>query len=158
VINQMSLVNLKLEDQRDKFIKLIELCHPQGNRANKVTVVFDGQPDVYSPARHSEVKEIFSSGETADDKIKSMVRLANIKKNIVVVTDDRDIQFAVRGEGANIMPTVEFIQKLNKTLPKAKKPSRQGSSRPVDKVTRAEEDSITKELKDVWIKRDKKSE
>ena len=63
---------------------------------------------------------------------------------------------AVRAEGATIMPTAEFLQRLEKTRSGAKKSPGKGSAGPVNKVTRAQEDSITKELKDVWIKRNKK--
>src|SRR3989338_5991790 len=97
IIHQIpKLANGTLEEQRQKLIAYIEQLRPQGSPSNQVTIVFDGQPQMMQSLMRSPVKVTFSQNESADDKIKKLVYEAGNKKNIVVVTNDRDIQYAVR--------------------------------------------------------------
>ncbi len=134
-----NLSSKKLEEQRAGLIRYIELKSPQGN--NSVTIVFDGKEDVYSPAVDSKVRIIYTKGESADEKIKKMVKASSQVKSIVVVTDDRDIQYSVRAAGAKISSVHDFLHQ--KPAPKS------GRSR---KVSRESEQKINEELKDIWLK------
>ena len=136
-----NLSSKKLEDQRTGLIRYIELNAPQGN--NAVTIVFDGQIDVYSPAVQSKVKVIYSKGESADDKIKRMVKSASNAKSIVVVTDDRDIQYSVRASGAKVSSVADFLKNKSSS-----------TSGPAQKISRQQAQEITEELEDIWLKDD----
>lgn len=136
----MPLINQsKLEDQRSGLIRFIEANAPQGN--NAVTIVFDGQEDVSSPPVRSHVKVIYSKGESADDKIKKIVKTSSQVKSIVVVTDDRDIQYSVRASGAKVMSVGVFLKQKNTKISVKKQ-----------KIDRHTADEITAELEDLWLK------
>ncbi|MFH1655847.1 MAG: NYN domain-containing protein [Candidatus Omnitrophota bacterium] len=135
----------KLKFSRNALIQFIEENRPQGSNKNKVTVVFDGKEDIlpYKIATSSEV--IFTKNESADDRIKKIVEKAKNPKQLVVVTDDRELRFSVRLNGAKLMSVVEFISAKNKGRQKEPKEDREVI--PVD-VERA----ITEELKNIWLK------
>lgn len=96
---------------------------------------------MYSPAVISKVKVIYSKGEIADDKIKRMVRESKQAKNIVVVTNDRDIQYAVGAAGAKVCTVEDFLKKKSS-----------GSAQVDAPISRIQKDQITDEMKDIWLK------
>ena len=137
VYKMPSLENKTLEDQRYGLIQHIERNAPQGS--NAVTIVFDGRSDVYSPRVDSCVDVVYSRGESADDKICKMVQQFVYKKRIVVVTDDRSIQYSVRSQGARICNVGEFLKsKEIKSVVYEKKVSRYAAK------------EITEEFKEIW--------
>src|SRR5437762_110274 len=99
----------KLEDQRLKLIRYLEIHQPQGSSRNQITIVFDGKFGVFGSAESGTIKVVFSKDETADELIKSMVDAAANHKNIVVVSDDRSVQYAVRALGAQVKAVSEFM-------------------------------------------------
>ncbi len=112
VIHQMPQLDQgKLEVQRLGLIHHIEHHRPQGSIKNKVTVVFDGQGGHLSAPLSSMIETVFSVGESADEKIKTIVDQSKNARNIVVVTDDRDVQSAVRQSGAQVVSVNEFLSK-----------------------------------------------
>lgn len=142
-----------LEESRLKLIQWIERQAPQGSRHNKVTIVFDGRADVFSwDRRESSVRVLFTSGESADDRIKAIVNEDGHPKTIVVISDDREIQSAVRQVGAQVMAVDAFAQK--------KKPSGQSKSRqkskddvlPTKSIPLRTQAQINQELEDLWLK------
>lgn len=152
VINKINdLFNQKLETQRNSFLELIERNNPQGARKNKVTVVFDGQMDVFGSRHEGDVNVIFSSGETADDRIKRFVRNADNKKNIIVVTDDREIIYAVRQEGAQICSSNDFISKIYSKKNHLKTVQKKKDQEDHKNISKALEDKVNKELEDLWL-------
>jgi predicted RNA-binding protein with PIN domain len=73
-------------------------------QANDVTVVFDGS-NVPLPApsseRHGQVRVIFSrQGETADTVIKRLAAAAPPDRQVVLLSDDRELRSAVQARGA----------------------------------------------------------
>ncbi len=130
-----------LEESRKSLISFIERTRPQGSSKNLVTVVFDGKPGMISGMRSNSVKIIFTERTNADEKIKRIVDQAKIKKNIVVVTDDKEIQFYVCQLGAKKMSIEQFFIKKE-------------ANGPVDsrRVSHVQEHEINQELKDVWLK------
>ena len=146
-----------LQDQREQLIRWLELAQPQGSIKNAVTIVFDGRSGMFSGASSSSIKIIFSQDETADLKIKSMVTQSAHKKNIVVVSNDRDIQYAVRALGAKVMSVQEFLGKDQSTklgkagaLPSSKKED-------VKRISSVVESKITSEMAEIWLKRKKEN-
>lgn len=142
----------KLEDQRLDLIRLIEKHSPQGSSKNCVTIVFDGKLDVFGGMRSTAAQIIFSQGESADDKIRSIVAQAKNTKNIVVVTDDRDIQYAVGALGAQVIGAQEFLKKCRspgKAKPQRVKRTKVATEKYISKI---DESRITSELGTIWLK------
>ncbi len=153
VIHQMpECDSLKLEAQRLKLVQFIENHRPQGSVKNKVTVVFDGQGGLIQAPISSMIETIFSVGETADEKIKDIVEEAKNRKNIIVVTDDRDIQIAVRKSGAAIMSVAEFLLKSQRSYGKSsiKGTSGRGTQK---NISHTDEYNINIELSKIWLKK-----
>ncbi len=108
---------------------------------------------MWGPASFSTVKVIFTSGESADEKIKEIVSQAQNKKQIVVVTDDRAIQYYVRSLGAAVMSVADFLAKFNSPYGKVKMALE--SLGPVEStkgIPKALEYQITAELARLWLK------
>jgi predicted RNA-binding protein with PIN domain len=139
----------KLEDQRWYLVRFIEQHRPQGSMNNRVTVVFDGNTDVYGGMRSTTVKVVFSQGEPADDTIRKIVEQAENTKDIVVVSDDRDIQYAVRALGAKTVGTLVFLGKVRD--PK-RTDSRKGPSPERERyISKNDEFKITSEFSRIWL-------
>ncbi len=154
----------KLEDQRRNLVHFIEQRSPQGSSKNCVTIVFDGDQDVFGGMKSTAATILFSQGESADDKIRSIVAEAKNTKNIVVVTDDRDIHYAVGALGAKAIGVSQF---LSKGQPAGKKkPIAQTNTKQAKKVSpesekyisKTDESKITSELGKIWLKSDDESE
>jgi len=159
VINKMPQpLPHKLEDQRHQLIRFIENHQPEGSLKNQVVIVFDGQCGVSSPSMVSRVKVIFSKGETADDKIKRLVEESSNSKMIRVVSDDREIQYSIRANGAKVVSVAEFLRAgAKKGAGKSK--ARSGhvdASRPSKNISRTVESSINRELEEIWLRKKKK--
>ena len=112
---------------------------------NAATIVFDGKTDVWGGmgSGSSSVRVIFAQGQSADEKIIRMVEEAAHKKNVVVVTDDRSLKYAVRALGAKVSGVQTFLG--------------QGSSAPAGRVesgkniSKISEHKITSELTEIWL-------
>lgn len=154
-----------LEEQRRTLIDFIERHRPQGSLNNQVTVVFDGNEDIFGGMDSKTVKIFFSLRESADDKIKKIVARSKNPKDIIVVTDDRDIQYAVRALRARVSSTESFLNKAKgseqrsaeagKSLGRHKK----GFSRETPKyIPKTEEARINSELGKIWLGSKKKRE
>lgn len=137
----------KLEDQRRHLIQWVGSRAPQGSLRNTVTIVFDGRTDVWSPGTSSSVRVVFSQGETADEKIIRMVEEAAHKKNVVVVTDDRALQYSVRALGAKVSGVQAF---LGRGVSAHVSPSESEKN-----ISKTLEHKITSELTQVWIEKRK---
>ena len=153
IIPALPALDLKrLEEAREGLIRLIEIHRPQGSLSNKVTIVFDGQAEFFGQTHAGAVKIVFSRGESADDCIKRMVSDSKQKKNIVVVTNDRDIRFFVRAQGARIVSVEDFVKKLRADfLRKGTNPS-SPSGEDSKYISKTLEFQITSELEEIWIK------
>jgi predicted RNA-binding protein with PIN domain len=135
----------KLKFSRNALLWFVEEKRPQGSRKNKVTVVFDGKEDVLPYKIDSSAEVIFTKNESADDKIKRIVEKSQNPKQVVVVTDDRELRFFVRRLGAKLMSVVEFISLKDKTQAPPPKDDK--------KIIPAHiERAITEELKGIWLK------
>ena len=146
IIKKSSFDSESLKGSRDFLLALIRQSKLLKSKNNKVTVVFDGKSDVFDytyPA--GELKVIYSKGENADELIKRIVQASPSPKNIVVVSEDRQILFFVRGCGAKIMDTKEFIRKIEPVdnAPKDHNPKLE--------ITAKQASDITKELQRLWL-------
>jgi predicted RNA-binding protein with PIN domain len=143
----------KLEDQRKHLVKFVEFYRPQGSLKNSVIIVFDGKAGMDSRMQTTTVKVSFSQDESADDKIKNFVAKAHNKKNIIVVTDDRDIQYAIRALGAKRMGVKEFLSRKKPVLKKSRiKYEGAGQIENSKIISKSQEFEITSDLEKIWLK------
>jgi predicted RNA-binding protein with PIN domain len=129
-----------LRDQRDRLLRYIEEKRPQGSASHRVTVVFDGQPDVTSPPWPGPTQVRFSPGPDADKIIKDLVDGSGNPRDTVVVTDDKAIRRWVRGTGARVLSCTDFIAAAAAPLP----------PRRAETLDPADADAINEEMKDLW--------
>ena len=128
-----------------RYLKEGDLC---GSPKNQMTVVFDGQPGICYPQRASSIKIVFSSKETADDKIKSLVAQAKNKKSLYVITDDKALGQSVRGLGAKTISIKDFFGKMEPGAKASAVKRPESSEKYIPKVV---EFKINDELKKIWI-------
>jgi len=155
ISNQLPVKALdNLEDQRRNLVRLIENTRPQGSLRNKVTVIFDGVSGYENTQISPIINVVFSRDESADNKIKRMVEKATQKSQMIVVTNDRDIQYSVRANGAKTMDVKTFLdQGKKKVVSRNKKP---GPKEDRGKnIPKSVEFKITDEMKDIWINKKK---
>ena len=120
-----------------------------GSSKNKVILVFDGYPH-----RDHKIQEgvcldiIFSRVISADEKIKKMVEESGNRKNIIVVSDDKELRFTVKAAGALILGVEEFLaQKDQKGLRAEEEDSLSDL-----KISSVEMLKINRELGKIWLK------
>ncbi|MBF0483165.1 MAG: NYN domain-containing protein [Candidatus Omnitrophica bacterium] len=156
IIHQMPEADKgSLESLRDRLAQLVSGQRPQGSLRNKVTIVFDGQPGFLSPNSFNDVKIIFSSDESADDKIKKLVEYSDNPKAIVVVTDDNGIRNVVRSLGAGVMSVKDFLNKGSRNAAVANKKTGVIQGSQDKKLSSSRERQINEEFEKRWIKNSK---
>ena len=102
----------KSVNPRKALINYIQDNGLTGSRNNKVIVVFDGFKNLDDTFYGCEV--VFSGERKADDIIKNKVKNAHNKRQIVVVSDDREIIDSIKAEGAVSISVFGFIKKKHK--------------------------------------------
>ncbi|MFA4854697.1 MAG: NYN domain-containing protein [Candidatus Omnitrophota bacterium] len=119
-----------------------------GSRNNKVILVFDGYP-----AQGQAVLEdpglvcLFSRMIEADEKINKLVEESAQPRNIIVVSDDRQVQSGARLLHARVCGVKEFIcGKKNKGV---LDPDR--GERDENKISYANMQKVNAELKKKWL-------
>ncbi|UCC95737.1 MAG: NYN domain-containing protein [Candidatus Omnitrophota bacterium] len=110
-----------------------------GSKNNKVIIVFDGEP--YS-LPHYDFEVIYSHQMTADEIIKRKVQKLENKRQVIVVSDDREIQDFARSQGAHTQKITEFV--------KAKKSGKRKEDEKAISYTLAHQ--ITEEMRKIWLK------
>ncbi len=144
IIKQIPSLKLnKLKTARDSLISFIEKYHPQGSLKNKITIVFDGNKDVLSYGHNYPFDVVFSIDESADDKIRKIVQQSKNPKNIVVVTDDRELKFLVRSLQARTINVQEFLGKAKKDTNKIQDEKR---------LSISAKEEIAEELRKIWLR------
>ncbi|MDD5044155.1 MAG: NYN domain-containing protein [Candidatus Omnitrophica bacterium] len=135
----------KLEEGRNALVRLIadkKLC---GSPKNKATIVFDGANDVFAPRLAGPCEIIFTKNESADEKIKKLVAAEKNPRQVVVVSDDKEIIFFIRSLGASPLGVSEFLGEKEKSPPR---PRQEVTER---KLTYSEAAKINEELKKIWL-------
>ena len=149
VIKQIDALKAKkLRFGREALIRFIEQKRPQGSPRNKVTLVFDGKAEFSGPQEKTSLNVIFSKSGSADDKIKKMVENCSDPRNIVVVTDDRQVMYYCRSVGSRVSSVREFmnaggVRKKNKSVV-------QIPDKPKCDSRTAE--AITEQMRKIWLK------
>lgn len=147
--------DVALEQGRQALLAMINHERPQGSLRNAVTVVFDGKDDVWGAPSGGIARVVFTSGQSADDYIKNTVELSQDKKNIVVVSNDKEIVCYARKLGTKVMDVRKFLS--HKVV------AHKGVSRRKNYVEKdhktidsSMEYRINKEFENIWLR--KKSE
>jgi predicted RNA-binding protein with PIN domain len=148
VIDGWNLINKVSELKRAEFpwqelVFYIRRNRLSGSKNNKVTIVFDGRFNLEDFKRTEDFELIFSGQRPADVVIKEKVRHYKNRKQIIVVSNDRDIINYIRSLGANSLKVEEFLKK------KEKKKTCFDKSKNIDYRTQRQ---ITEELKQIWLK------
>ena len=146
VVKQLpELMDRKLREGREELVKILQYAKPQGN--NRVTVVFDGTDDGFinstAQIKGYNIGVAFSQGESADDRIRHLVKRDSSPNGITVVTDDRDLRSSVKIHGAKVLFVKEFIK------PKEKQ-SKTPNNRIKNRIPQNEQIEINDELKKLW--------
>ena len=83
-----------------------------------------------------------------------LVDEATNRKSVIVVTNDRAVQYAVKALGAKAIEVGEFMIKGDPGLLKSARPPSAKKQRqdPPKDISLALEDEINKELKSFWLK------
>ena len=150
IIHQMPLnASDSLNDQRNALIGFIEKNHPQGSHKNEVTIYFDGKPGRDTPKQTAGIYSVFTMEASADDMIIGKVGSVNNPKMMVVVTDDRAIQYNVRAKGAKIVKVKDLLKARHKSSADSNDVVQGKKS-----IPKSVERAINDELKDIWGKKD----
>ncbi|MCX5656940.1 MAG: NYN domain-containing protein [Candidatus Omnitrophica bacterium] len=131
--------------ERDDFLRFLETERPFGSLHNRVTIVFDGHPELTLRRRESILRVIFSRDESADERIKKMVENSG-EKNLVVVSDDNDVKYMAKINGARVLGAIEFLVKKERRVPIVHEEEKKISSDTPAGIR------ITRELERIWIK------
>ncbi|MFH0826785.1 MAG: NYN domain-containing protein [Candidatus Omnitrophota bacterium] len=137
------------------FIRIHKLC---GKPKNKGLVVFDGYKDLsWQGGSCPDIEVVFSRRETADERIKRIVEAGNRPKNLVVVSDDREIAFFARQAGAQPMSVEDFLCRahpVRRLQATAEKKSKRQKEEPDPKISYSLMHKINQELSQIWLKED----
>ncbi len=125
-----------------EYIRLNGIC---GSKSNRVIVIFDGYPP-YSPFtyEHSNFEVIFSCDITADQKIKDILEKSEDTKNVVVVSNDKEICFFARQCRAQAKGVEDFLKKPENKVSQADKSQ--------SSLTYTQAHNINEELRKKWLK------
>lgn len=102
-------------------------------RRAKVQVVFDGAPDADFPdgRRYKSVQIMYARpGSDADTRIKALVDKSSYKRDLVVISSDRDLSSYVSRRGARVMSSDRFKSILGDSITRG--PSKPGDNESVD--------------------------
>ncbi|MFZ2938405.1 MAG: NYN domain-containing protein [Candidatus Omnitrophota bacterium] len=156
VIDGYNIINHPLFERSHKqsgqpalnIISFIRQKRLTGSLKNKIILVFDGFPQTSSNnCDYGEVSVIFSRKISADEKIKKIVEESLNRKNIIVVSNDREIKCAVNSLGACSMQIEAFVNKKEKNHKPAKKESLK------DELNYSQKHDINEELEKAWLKK-----
>ena len=143
----------RLQEARTGFLTFVEHNRPHGSQKNRLSVVFDGSAQVFGYRENYSFEVIFTAGETADEKIKEMVASSSRPKDIVVVTDDRELLYSVRALQAKTMGTIEFLNKAAKLDRAQKKDKSSSDAEGRSELNIVEREKITEEVSRIWLKK-----
>lgn len=94
---------------------------------------------------------VYSGDKTADERIKEIVEARDNRRNVVVVSDDKEIMYFARAAHCTAMSVEEFLCK--NVDAKIMKKRQDASSKDLsDIISYSEMSKINKELREKWLK------
>lgn len=143
----LASANKKIRDPKAALLEFIKINRLTGSLKNKIVLVFDGYPDDSGKNRdNADIEIIFSRHESADERIKRMVENSSGRKNIIVVSDDREIRFCVKAAGASCLGVEEFTHRSLKPAHLQKTETRK------TELSYSQIQKINQEFKKIWLK------
>lgn len=88
----------------------------------KLKVVFDGVPDDEFPenCKFKSVHIMYARpGSDADSRIKSIIRKSSYKRDLIIVSSDRDLVHFAKSQGTKVISSVKFRSILQECYLKA---------------------------------------
>jgi len=147
-INHITFTSIrkKTKDPQRALLNFLSSRRSGRTSKNKITVVFDGYPKASTQKlEETGIDIVFSKEETADARINRMVETSKSPGNIVVVSDDREIQFFIKSAGARSTGVEEFIN------PQVR-PQRKEEDTIKPELNYSQISKINQELKELWLK------
>lgn len=95
------------------------------------------------PLDDGNIKVIFSRNESADLRIKKIAELVANPKNLIVVSDDKEISFFIKSCGAKSISVEEFLGSKDK--------AGKLSVLSEEELTYSQMHKINEELKKLWL-------
>jgi len=149
-------LNKKTEDKKFALLDFIRLSLLCGKSNNKAMVVFDGYPDFLEKAAYkTDIDVVFSREETADERIKKIIEASPVPKNIVMVSDDKEIVFFAKSMGAKAMAAEELISRApgaRRYKPGQRKENQEQKEDLEPKISYSSMQKINQELRKIWLK------
>lgn len=137
----------KGDDPARQVLRFIRQGRLTGSAGNKLVMVFDGYPPGGARAgAEAEAAAVYSRSSSADEKIEKIVEASSGRRNIVVVSDDRQVQQSSRLLGASVMGIEEF------TAPRHRQRQRAGDEPSKPEISFSEAQKINRELSRLWLK------
>lgn len=136
---------LNIQHALADFIRINRLT---GSKNNSLVLVFDGYPPPEENIpRQNGLLCMFSCTQEADELIKRLVEESTRPKDIVVISDDKQVQLMSRFLHARICSVEEFIcgKKSKKFVPKAR------SEESDFKLSYSKMQKIDAEMKKRWL-------
>jgi len=155
IIDGYNIINHPLFAQIHKKIKIpqrallefIRVKRLLGSSKNRAIVVFDGYPPALDfKGKEFNIGVLFTKKETADEKIRKIVEASGNPKNIVVVSNDKEIRFTVKSAGAQCIGIEELIGT------KEKSKACQEKELLKQELSYSQINAINKELRKIWLK------
>ena len=142
-------INKKVKDQRVALLELIQRARLAGSPKNLVIVVFDGFPKAQDTFQLNNedfaIRVIFSREESADKRIEKLIEQSGNPKNIIVVSDDKEIVFFAKALGAKAKSVEDFL------LPPKRAQEAKGNLLEAE-LSYSQMHRINEELRRLWLK------
>ena len=134
----------RFSDFRSALVQLIK-TKKSSSPHNKFWVIFDGYPgESLDNQDKGNIMVIFSRRESADERIKKLVELIPNPRNVVVVSDDKEIRFFARSCRAKVESAEDFLALEDKT-------SHKRGEAPEAEISYTQMHKINEELKKLWL-------
>jgi len=114
-----------------------------GSYNNQVVIVFDGAPNLEAIQRRGKFELLFSNQGSADDLIVNRIRKIKNKKQVVMVSNDRQLRDLVRSLGAGVCWVKDFIFSKKRIVEKEENEK---------DISPELKDEITQEMRKIWLK------
>ena len=151
LINHPAFSPVKNRSQNLKisFLSFIRKHKLTGSTKNKIIIVFDGfEPSLDAPYSEEGVLFIYSRNISADEKIKMLIEESANRKQITVVSNDRQVQFMTGVLGAKFISIERFTEAINRNASKER-----GFEEDQKKnISFVQMQQINEELKARWLK------
>jgi len=114
-----------------------------GSHNNKVVIAFDGALNLEAIQRKGRFELLFSDQASADDLIINRVKKISNRKQVVMVSDDRELRDSVSSLGARVCWVKDFIFLKKKQIEEEENKK---------DISPALKDEITREMRKIWLK------